>query len=86
MGSDQLQHVLTLFRRWDPIAQSPGGPLIPAKYLKMASIPGAPTLRLLTPPLLSSAYKGQAGKIGVLGGCAEYTGGAAAADSNLGSS
>ena len=32
------------------------------------------TLRLLPPPLVGSAYKGQAGKVGVLGGCAEYTG------------
>jgi len=38
---------------------------------------GAPSLaacRLLVPPLTSSAYKGQAGKVGVVGGCAEYTG------------
>jgi ATP-dependent NAD(P)H-hydrate dehydratase len=32
------------------------------------------TLRLLVPPLSASSHKGQAGKIGVLGGCAEYTG------------
>ncbi|KAL1503293.1 hypothetical protein AB1Y20_011345 [Prymnesium parvum] len=31
-------------------------------------------LRSLPPPLSSSAHKGQAGKIGVLGGCADYTG------------
>ena len=28
------------------------------------------TLQLLPPPLIAAAYKGQAGKIGVLGGCA----------------
>lgn len=30
--------------------------------------------RLLVPPLTSTAYKGQAGKVAVFGGCAEYTG------------
>ena len=37
--------------------------------------PGYETLRLLVPELDSSRYhKGQAGKIGVVGGCSEYTG------------
>ena len=36
--------------------------------------PSLATCRLLVPPLTSSAYKGQAGKIGVIGGCVEYTG------------
>ena len=37
--------------------------------------PGFETLRLLVPELDSSRYhKGQAGKIGVVGGCSEYTG------------
>jgi ATP-dependent NAD(P)H-hydrate dehydratase len=31
-------------------------------------------LRALVPPLAAASYKGHAGKIGVLGGCAEYTG------------
>lgn len=31
-------------------------------------------LRALVPPLTSELHKGQAGKVGVLGGCREYTG------------
>eukprot|EP00164_Ancoracysta_twista_P024228 GFYU01045795.1.p1 GENE.GFYU01045795.1~~GFYU01045795.1.p1 ORF type:complete len:340 (-),score=58.59 GFYU01045795.1:47-1066(-) len=31
-------------------------------------------IRNVMPPLCSTAYKGQAGKIGIVGGCAEYTG------------
>jgi ATP-dependent NAD(P)H-hydrate dehydratase len=34
----------------------------------------AASLRRLVPPLSDDKYKGQAGKIGVLGGCREYTG------------
>jgi ATP-dependent NAD(P)H-hydrate dehydratase len=34
----------------------------------------AATLRALVPPLGGALYKGQAGKVGVLGGCREYTG------------
>ena len=32
------------------------------------------TLRLLAPPLAPTSYKGSSGKVGVLGGCFEYTG------------
>ena len=32
------------------------------------------TLRLLVPALTAERYKGQAGKIAVVGGCADYTG------------
>ena len=32
------------------------------------------SLRLLVPPLVPTSYKGQAGKVGVVGGCFEYTG------------
>ena len=39
-----------------------------------AAVPGLSTLRLLVPPLAASNYKGNAGKVGVLGGCADYTG------------
>ena len=39
----------------------------------MRSVALAP-LRLLVPPLVSTSYKGQAGKVGVVGGCFEYTG------------
>ena len=31
-------------------------------------------VRSLVPPLAGDRYKGQAGKVGVLGGCREYTG------------
>ena len=31
-------------------------------------------LRQLVPPLTASGYKGSSGKIGVVGGCFEYTG------------
>ena len=31
-------------------------------------------VRKLVPPLSDEKYKGQAGKVGVLGGCREYTG------------
>jgi ATP-dependent NAD(P)H-hydrate dehydratase len=34
----------------------------------------AARVRTLVPPLSDDKYKGQAGKIGVLGGCREYTG------------
>ena len=40
---------------------------------QLAAVPLS-LLRLLVPPLASSRYKGQAGKVGVLGGCLEYTG------------
>ena len=33
-----------------------------------------PCVHAMVPPLTASKYKGQAGKIGVIGGCAEYTG------------
>ena len=36
--------------------------------------PSLATLRLLVPSLGATRYKGQAGTIGVVGGCAEYTG------------
>ena len=36
--------------------------------------PQLQTLRNLVPPLVASRYKGQAGKVGVLGGCSDYTG------------
>ena len=36
--------------------------------------PSLATLRLLVPPLGAARYKGQAGKVAVIGGCAEYTG------------
>ena len=39
-----------------------------------AVTPAAAAVSWVVPPLASSAYKGQAGKIAVLGGCAEYTG------------
>ncbi len=31
-------------------------------------------VKAIIPPLLESMHKGQAGKIAVIGGCAEYTG------------
>ena len=31
-------------------------------------------LRQIVPPLASSLHKGQLGKIGIVGGCLEYTG------------
>ena len=34
----------------------------------------AARVRALVPPLSNDKYKGQAGKVGVLGGCREYTG------------
>lgn len=40
----------------------------------MRLAPSLEACRLLVPPLTSSAYKGQAGKVGVVGGCVEYTG------------
>ena len=36
--------------------------------------PQLQTLRNLVPPLVATRYKGQAGKVGVLGGCSDYTG------------
>ena len=36
--------------------------------------PSLATLRSLVPTLAPNAYKGQAGKVGVIGGCADYTG------------
>jgi len=42
--------------------------------MKALQQPSLATLRLLVPPLSASSYKGQSGKVGVLGGCAEYTG------------
>ena len=39
-----------------------------------ATAPLLATLRLLVPPLAPDRYKGQAGKVAVIGGCADYTG------------
>ena len=39
-----------------------------------ASPPSLAALRSLVLPLAPTCYKGQAGKVGVLGGCADYTG------------
>ena len=35
---------------------------------------GLSPLRLLVPPLAATSYKGSSGKVGVVGGCFEYTG------------
>ena len=45
-----------------------------AVSLGVTSTVSLASMRLLVPPLTPMSYKGQAGKIGVLGGCAEYTG------------
>lgn len=42
--------------------------------MKVKSQPSLVTLRALVPSLAWSAHKGQAGKVGVIGGCFEYTG------------
>ena len=39
-----------------------------------APTPLLATLRLLVPTLTAERYKGQAGKVAVVGGCADYTG------------
>ena len=41
--------------------------------LKPTTVPLA-SLRMLVPPLSASNYKGSSGKVGVVGGCFEYTG------------
>ena len=46
----------------------------PTMRVPAASPPSLAALRSLVPPLAPTCYKGQAGKVGVLGGCADYTG------------
>ena len=41
---------------------------------KMSSLQILKIARGIIPPLTSSLHKGQLGKIGVIGGCLEYTG------------
>ena len=47
---------------------------LPRMACAAAEVDGRAALRDLAPPLLAANHKGQAGRIGVVGGCLEYTG------------
>jgi ATP-dependent NAD(P)H-hydrate dehydratase len=49
-------------------------PRLPLLRMASASADGRLVLRALAPPLDAANHKGQAGRIGVVGGCLEYTG------------